>query len=159
MSSQTPSAQSAVDPSDEETCEIGYCKPPKHTRFKPGQSGNPAGRPRGSRNLRTAIREALQEKVVIREGGRTRKLSKMDAIIQVALNKGLKGDPKGLAAVLQFARWAGLMDEEPDTSSRESLGADDQAILDYYLAHLGVEPPTTESNANAAENADPEGQA
>lgn len=157
--SQTPSAQSAVDPSDEEAYEIGYGKPPKHTRFKPGQSGNPRGRPRGARNLRTAIREALQEKIVIRESGRTRKLTKMDAIVQVALNKGLKGDPKGLAAIVQLAKWAGLMDEEPDTSSKESLGADDQAILDDYLARLGVEPPPTESDANAAEDADPEGQA
>jgi len=157
--SQTPSAQSAVDPSDEEAYEIGYGKPPKHTRFKPGQSGNPKGRPLGARNFRTAIREALQEKIVIRESGRTRKLTKMDAIVQVALNKGLKGDPKGLAAIVQLAKWAGLMDEEPDTSSKESLGADDQAILDDYLARLGVEPPPTESDANAAEDADPEGQA
>ena len=53
--------------------EIGYCKPPKHTRFKPGQSGHPSGRPRGQRNFRTAVREALQEKVTIREGERQRK--------------------------------------------------------------------------------------
>jgi Family of unknown function (DUF5681) len=157
--SQKPSAQSAVEPSDEEAYEIGYGKPPKHTRFKPGQSGNPKGRPPGARNFRTAIREALQEKVVIRENGRTRKLPKMDAIIQVALNKGLKGDPKGFAAIVQLARWAGLMEEEPDTSSRESLGAEDQAILDDYLARLGVKLPATDSDANAAEDPKPEGQA
>jgi Family of unknown function (DUF5681) len=154
--SRRDSAQSAVDPSDEEAYEIGYGKPPMHTRFKPGQSGNPRGRPRGARNFRTAISEALQEKVVIRESGRTRKLTKMDAIIQVALNKGLKGDPKGLAAIVQLARWAGLMDEEPDTSSKESLGAEDQVILDDYLARLGVKAP---SDATAVEDVEPEAQA
>jgi len=43
--------------------EIGYCKPPKHTRFRPGQSGHPSGRPRGQLNFRTAVREALKEKI------------------------------------------------------------------------------------------------
>ena len=83
-------------PPEDAPYEVGYCKPPTDTRFKPGQSGNPKGRPRGARNLRTAVREALQEKVEVREGGRMRRISKMDAIIQVTLNKGLKGDPKAL---------------------------------------------------------------
>jgi Family of unknown function (DUF5681) len=154
-----PSAEVAADPSDEEDYDIGYGKPPKHTRFRPGQSGNPKGRPRGARNFRTAIREALQEKIVIREGGRTRKLSKMDALIQVLLNKGLKGDPKGLAAIVQLARGAGLMDEELESYSKESLTAEDQAILDDYLSRLGVEPTTADSNTDAAADADPEGEA
>ena len=83
--------------------EIGYGKPPKHTRFKPGQSGHPSGRPRGQRNFRTAVREALKEKITIREGDRTRTVSKMDAIIQVTFNKALKGDPK---ASLPFSNWS-----------------------------------------------------
>jgi hypothetical protein len=131
--------------------EIGYCKPPKHTRFKPGQCGYPSGRPRGQRNFRTAIREALKEKMTVREGGRTRKLSKMDVVIQVALNKALKGDAKGLAAIVQLARWAGLMDEEPETSSTESLSAEDQAILDDYLARRGVKPRALEGEDPGAE--------
>ena len=120
--------------------EIGYGKPPKHTRFKPGQSGHPSGRPRGQRNFRTAVREALQEKVAIREGDRQRKLSKMDAIIQVALTKALRGDAKGLAAIVQLARWAGLMDEQPELSSTESIGAEDEAILAGYLERQGLKP-------------------
>jgi hypothetical protein len=131
--------------------EIGYCKPPKHTRFKPGQCGYPSGRPRGQRNFRTAIREALKEKMTIREGGRTRKLSKMDVVIQVALNKALKGDAKGLAAIVQLARWAGLMDEEPETSSTESLSAEDQAILDDYFARRGVKPSALKGEDPGAE--------
>ena len=42
--------------------EIGYCKPPKHTRFKPGQSGNPKAGPVGSAISGTAVRDALKEK-------------------------------------------------------------------------------------------------
>ena len=120
--------------------EIGYGKPPKHTRFKPGRSGHPSGRPRGQRNFRTAVREALKEKITMREGNRTRTVSKMDGIIQVTFNKALKGDPRGLVAFLQLVRWAGLMDEEPELSSAESLGAEDEAILTAFLERHGLKP-------------------
>ena len=120
--------------------EIGYSKPPKHTRFKPGQSGHPSGRPRDQRNFRTAVREALKEKITIREGDRTRTVSKMDAIIQVTFNKALKADAKALVAFLQFVRWAGLMDEQPELSSRESIGAEDEAIVAGYLERHGLNP-------------------
>jgi hypothetical protein len=120
--------------------EIGYCKPPKHTRFKPGQSGHPSGRPRGQLNFKTAVKEALKEKITIREGDRTRTVSKMDAIIQVTFNKALKGDARGLVAFLQLVRWAGLMDEQPDLSSTESISAEDEAILAGFLERRGLKP-------------------
>jgi len=120
--------------------EIGYCKPPKHTQFKPGQSGHLDGRPRGQRNFRTAVGEALKEKITMREGDRTRTVSKMDAIIQVTFNKALKGDAKGLVAFLQLVRWAGLMDEEPELSSTESISAEGEAILAGYLERQGLKP-------------------
>jgi hypothetical protein len=120
--------------------EIGYGKPPKHTQFKPGQSGHPSGRPRGQRNFRTAVIEALKEKITIREGDRTRTVSKMDGIIQVTFNKALKGDARGLVAFLQLVRWAGLMDEEPELSSAEAIGAEDEAILTAFLERHGLKP-------------------
>ena len=127
-------------PAEDSPYEVGYGKPPKHTRFKPGQSGHPSGRPRGQPNFRTAVREALQEKVAIREGDRQRKLSKMDAIIQVALTKALRGDAKGLAAIVQLVRWAGLMDEQPELSSTESISAEDEAVLAGFLERHGLKP-------------------
>ena len=143
-------------PPKDASYEVGYCKPPKDTRFKAGQSGNPKGRPRGARNLRTAVREALQEKVEVREGGRMRKISKMDAIIQVTINKGLKGDPKGLAAIVQLARMTGLMDEEPDTAANDNLSAQDQDIIADFLARQEIELPELDAED---EGEKPEGQA
>jgi hypothetical protein len=132
--------KSSPPAAEDEPYEIGYGKPPRHTRFKPGQSGHPSGRPRGQRNFRTAVREALKEKITIREGDRTRTVSKMDGIIQVTFNKALKGDPKGLVAFLQLVRWVGLMDEEPEVSSAESISAEDAAILAEFLERHGVKP-------------------
>ena len=120
--------------------EIGYCKPPKHTQFKPGQSGNSKGRPRGQRNFKTAVRDALQEKVTIREGDRTRSVSRMDAIIRVTFNNALRSDAKALGAFVQLARSAGLMDEEPELSSAESISADDEAIVAGYYERHGLKP-------------------
>ena len=52
--------------------------------------GTRSGRPRAQRNFRTAVREALKEKITIREGDRIRTVSKLDGIIQVTFNKALK---------------------------------------------------------------------
>jgi uncharacterized protein DUF5681 len=120
--------------------EVGYCRPPKHTQFKPGQSGHRGGRPRGQPNFRTAVAEALREKITIREGERTRTVSKMDAIIQVTFNKALKGDARGLVAFLQLVRWAGLMDEQPELSSMESFSTEDEAILAGFFERHGLKP-------------------
>jgi hypothetical protein len=62
----------------------------------------------------------------------------MDAIIQVTFNKALKGDAKGLVAFLQLIRWAGLMDEQPELFSTESISAEDEAILAGYLERQGL---------------------
>ena len=52
--------------------EVGYGKPPTHSQFRPGQSGNPAGRRKGVRNLKTDVKRTLEMPVKVKEGGRTR---------------------------------------------------------------------------------------
>lgn len=79
---------------------IGYRKPPKHSQFKPGKSGNPRGRPRGRKNLITTFHEIMHEKVPIREGGRLRKISKFEAVIRILWQRASGGDPKAIAAIL-----------------------------------------------------------
>jgi hypothetical protein len=118
--------------------EVGYGKPPKDTRFKPGQSGNPKGRRRAQRNLKTVVKDALKEKITIREGERTRTISRLDAIVRVTINNALKGDVKALAAFMQLVRPTGLMDEEPETPSQETVGAEDDVIVAEFLARHGI---------------------
>lgn len=75
--------------------EVGYGRPPVATRFKPGQSGNPKGRPKASKNLSTLVREKMQAKVPVREAGRERRMSKAELGVTEMINRFAKtGDPK-----------------------------------------------------------------
>jgi Family of unknown function (DUF5681) len=63
------------------TAGTGYGRPPEHSRFQQGKSGNPNGRPKKSRNAKTIIRRVLDSTVTVREGARTRTVSKLEGII------------------------------------------------------------------------------
>ena len=76
----------------------------------------------------------------------------MDAIIHVTINNALKGDLKALAAFIQLIRWAGLMDEEPEPSSTESISAEDEAIVAGYLERHGLKPHEGEDPPAEAED-------
>jgi hypothetical protein len=74
--------------------EVGYGKPPRHTRFQPGVSGNPRGRPKGTNNLKTDLMEELGEKVLVREGEQSRRVSKQRAVLKALVMRTLKGDAR-----------------------------------------------------------------
>ncbi len=80
--------------------EVGYGKPPKRTRFQPGQSGNPRGRPKGTKNLKTDLMEELGEKIVVREGDRPQKISKQRALLKSVVNRAIQGDARATAIAL-----------------------------------------------------------
>jgi hypothetical protein len=84
--------------------EVGYGKPPEHTRFKPGQSGNPKGRPKKAQNASTLFDKVTAEKITIKEGDKTRQVSKLEGIIQRAVNAALQGDSKAINLIFRIAR-------------------------------------------------------
>ena len=113
---------------------VGYGKPPKHARFKPGQSGNPKGRPKGTRNLATDLNEELAEKIIVTEGGRSLKISKQRAMIKSLLAKALKGDTRAASVLLKL-----LIDAEQATTQTalaDALTPDDRAILENFKARV-----------------------
>jgi hypothetical protein len=65
--------------SDDEDHEVGYRNPPKASRWRKGQSGNPRGRQKGVRNLRTELAEELGEIVSISEQGLAKTITKQRA--------------------------------------------------------------------------------
>jgi Family of unknown function (DUF5681) len=112
-----------------------YRKPPVHTRFKKGQSGNPRGRPPGSKNLTTLLNDALNQRVTITEDGRQRKITKREAVMKQLVNKSASADPRSLKMLLDLmlnlearARTAG-----PPTPA---VGPADEEVLAQLKARL-----------------------
>jgi hypothetical protein len=69
--------------------EVGKGRPPQRTRWKPGQSGNPKGRPKGVKNLNTILIETLGQKIEVRVKGKTRKITVLEGIVMKFLQQGL----------------------------------------------------------------------
>jgi hypothetical protein len=82
--------------------EVGYKKPPRHTRFRQGRSGNPNGRPKQARNLLTDLHEELQQRITVREGGTERRISRQRAVVMRLLDKALKGELGAMAKLLDL---------------------------------------------------------
>ena len=82
--------------------DVGYGKPPKHTQFKKGQSGNPRGRPKGSKNLKTDLEDELNEFIVIKESGVGKKVTKQKAAVKSLTAKAINGDTKALPFLLNM---------------------------------------------------------
>ena len=91
-------------PDNEHGFEAGYGKPPRHTRFKKGQSGNPRGRPKGSKNLTTLLTEALNEPVIVAENGGRRKITMRQAIIKQLVNRSATADWRAIKILLDLVR-------------------------------------------------------
>jgi hypothetical protein len=90
--------------------EVGYGKPPVHTRYRKGQSGNPRGRPAGAKNLSTLLTEALNEPVVVVEDGGRRKISKRQAMITQLVNQSVKGDLRAVKLLIDIEQGRGAAD-------------------------------------------------
>jgi hypothetical protein len=103
-----------------------------HTRFKPGQSGNPKGRSKGTANLRTDLRQELSERIRVREGERDLKVSKQRAMLKALVAKALKGDARAANVLLGLV--SKLFEPEAETPIVPDLTAEDQAILERFLA-------------------------
>ena len=123
-----------MPPDDERDYEVGYGKPPRHTRFEPGRSGNPRGRPPGAKNMKTLLSKALNELVVVTEPGGRRKVSKREAIVTQLVNRSAKGDYKAIQILLGMLR-----DIESDTdphSSDPTFTEADQQIIQRIRSRL-----------------------
>lgn len=118
--------------------DVGFGKPPRDSRFKKGQSGNPKGRPRGKKNASTVILRALTGKVVINENGRRREVTKFEAgIIQLA-NKAAVGDFRAVSLVTQLIRLAEERVQQ-ETVTTTPLKDIDQRVLQGLMERLNSE--------------------
>jgi hypothetical protein len=132
---------------------IGYGRPPKGTRFQPGKSGNPRGRPKGVKSIGRLLEEALARRVTINEGGRQRTMRMQDVIIQGLVNDSARRDPRALK---QLFALIDRYSENQDQDDAAALLPDDRAILEAYLASMtasetAAEPRSPNSESDTSE--------
>lgn len=114
------------------TYPVGYGKPPIGSQFKPGQSGNPSGRPRRSRNVRTVLKEILNRKVTVRDRHGERKVSTQEAMLLKFCENALKGDPRALKTLVALMERYG--DDPASTIDPTALAPDDEQLIKDHLA-------------------------
>ena len=119
---------------DRESYAVGYGKPPKNSQFQPGKSGNPAGRRKGLRNLRTDVRRTLAMPIRVKEAGRTRTKSTQEGALLTLREKALRGNERPLDRLLELAERHN--NDLTESGADQTLPADDQAMLDAYAAEI-----------------------
>jgi hypothetical protein len=136
--------------------EVGYCRPPKETRFKKGRSGNPKGRPPGARNLRTIAREVLDRKLEVRIDGKRKKLPVRELMIRQQSKRAVeKEDLKAAAFVLQLAgelSGGSVVDvaHQAETQGGPELDPTELAMLAFKAKADLMAKGLTEEHAQAA---------
>ena len=110
--------------------DVGYKKPPRHSQFKKGMSGNAKGRPRGTRNFQTDLRDELAELVNVREDGSVTRVSSQRAALKKLRAKALNGDQRALEKLLALAERHGIDDAADE--AEHALSQSDQQIIERF---------------------------
>ncbi len=124
--------------------EVGYGKPPKSTRFKKGQSGNPKGRPKASRNVAAALEEALFRKIRVKDQSGSRLVTVLEALLQRVSKQALDGDHRAIGKLIELIRYFDAMKARDACDGRASaeeprplpVGESDLEILRHLAGAL-----------------------
>lgn len=114
---------------------VGYGRPPVHTRFQKGQSGNPKGRQKGCKNLSTLMERVLDETVTIKENGSQKIITKREAFLKQLVNKAASGDLRSIQLAINYLQQLELR-AQPSTPDGEQPGMEDAALIDGILERL-----------------------
>ena len=110
---------------------VGYRRPPKASQFMAGKSGNPKGRPKGSRTVAAVLQDIIRQKIAVTENGKTRRIPALEVMLRRLANDAMRSDPRAIKLLLSLVDRYG---DSPETARQ--LGdvlAEDRAILAQYL--------------------------
>lgn len=118
-------AGATKSPKAKRRAKVGRGQPPRTSQFKPGQSGNPRGRPPGRISLKKAAENAFSRKLSYEVDGKTVRISMLEAVLMKHGYKAVEGDARSAGIVLSFAAKA-IAPKESDplddtTSSLQTL--------------------------------------
>lgn len=116
--------------------KIGYGKPPKGRPFQPGQSGNPKGRPKGSKNTAQVLQQELEAKTVITENGARKRLPKRQIVFKQLVNKAAAGDARAIALLLQELRFREGNDAKMEPAIAALIPEEDQLVMQSIVSRL-----------------------
>ena len=122
----------------------GFGKPPKHTRFKKGQSGNPKGRPKGSKNLATQFLDEVNASIPFTENGRRKVTTKLGAAIKQQVTKAAAGDPRAVEKVLDRVAALEARANEGGLRSAEFTAADREVIETIFASLQANKAPSND---------------
>lgn len=134
--------------------KVGKGRPPVHSRFQPGRSGNPKGRKPGGRGRTAQARQILGDKMPVKIRGKARKLDAYGIALSVALDKAAKGDLKAIELILRHYREV-FPDAPPEVE--EELSREERVLIDNFLNSAGIgSDPVVREKRRRDEVRDPE---
>ena len=138
---------------DDSKYAIGFAKPPEHSRFRKGSSGNPNGRPKGRLNLVTILERVLQAKVAIDENGVSRTVTKLELALEKLVDLAVKGDLAALRLLTTLV--ASAVEQDVDTLTNRLAAADLEllhGVLNEAAGRRLAETYLSRHGANLIEN-------
>lgn len=126
-----------------DTNDTGYGKPPKKSQFKPGQSGNPKGRPKGAKSLKSAVKKELSGKIKLTLNGKQKNVSKLEALLMRLMKDALEGKARAQAEILKLAGLH-MSNEELVEAALQPATEADQALINAFLQRMMKEGATDE---------------
>jgi hypothetical protein len=136
QAAQEPPAEGAEE-------KVGYGRPPKHSRFKPGQSGNPRGRPKGAVGVKSILEKVLLEEHHIFERGKRRWRTMLELLLLSLRDQALAGKPKAVALFHELVLRFGPQEEseqcyifmpEPPSAKEQEAEAERTKLLEQQRA-------------------------